>query len=111
MKFYRRNGIVFAFDDDQLDLVESDMIVMSDAEVTAHLSHSPQTPTRDDIERQRLIAYADPIVGSDRYFSEAARLTAMSATDEDIAAATAAGVARAAEIAAMYPWPENGDTA
>lgn len=67
--------------------------------------------TTEFVENQRLIAYANPITGSDRYFAEASRLTAMRAPAEDIEAAIAAGIARAAEIAAMYPWPEDSDTA
>ncbi|MFQ2097026.1 hypothetical protein [Aeromonas sp. 6P] len=66
--------------------------------------------TIDLVESQRLIAYSDPITGSDRYFSEASRLTAMTAPAEDIAAAIAAGITRASEIAAMYPWPANNQS-
>ena len=64
-------------------------------------------PSRHNIERLRLIAYADPITGSDRYFAEAARLMAIGGASADIDAATEAGITRAAEIAAMYPWPDT----
>ena len=64
-------------------------------------------PSRHELEHKRLIAYADPITGSDRYFAEASRLKAMGGAEADIVAATEAGIARAAEIAAMYPWPEQ----
>lgn len=44
----------------------------------------PEEPVKDhnairlkNIENQRLIAYADPITGSDRYLSESARLEAL----------------------------------
>lgn len=63
--------------------------------------------SRRDIEEQRLRAYADPITGSDRYFAEASRMKAMGGSAADIDAATEAGIARAAEIAAMYPWPAD----
>lgn len=65
----------------------------------------PEPPTREQIEAQRLRAYADPLTGSDRYFAEAARLQAMGAAQEEIEAASAAGAARYAEIQAEYPWP------
>lgn len=66
----------------------------------------PSVPmTADQIERRRLAAYADPIAGSDRYFSEVMRLNSMGGTAEEIAIARAAGESRYAEIKAEYPWP------
>jgi len=65
----------------------------------------PPPPTREQIEAQRLRAYADPLTGSDRHFAEAARLQAMGATAEEVDAAKAAGATRYAEIQAQYPWP------
>ena len=67
----------------------------------------PPASTREQIEAQRLRAYADPLTGSDRYFAEAARLQVMGATAEEIDAAKAAGAARYAEIQAQYPWPDD----
>ncbi len=54
-------------------------------------------------ERRRLKAYSDPSAGSDRYFAEASRLDAMG---EDGQISRDLGIARYAEIKAMYPWPE-----
>lgn len=71
-------------------------------------SETPDLPPADPrkmVEAARLQAYADPITGSDRYFSEAARLLAMGGTEEQIEAAQAAGAARSEEIQAMNPWP------
>lgn len=62
--------------------------------------------TRQDVERQRLSAYADPLTGSDRYFSEANRLEAMGQSIESIEAARKAGADRYTEIQAQHPWPE-----
>lgn len=66
---------------------------------------TPVPPTRDQIEAQRLRAYADPITGSDRHFAEAIRMQAMGADQAEIDAAKAAGAARYAEIQMEYPWP------
>lgn len=83
---------------------------VSDINHDEYFSVNPVAPvepkkSRDEIELMRLTAYADPVTGSDRYFSEASRLTAMGGSSADISAAMALGVSRAAEIAAMYPWP------
>lgn len=61
--------------------------------------------SRDQIEAQRLTAYADPVTGSDRYFSEVVRLNSMGGTPAEIAVARTAGESRYAEIQAEYPWP------
>lgn len=62
--------------------------------------------TRNEIEALRLLAYADPITGSDRYFAEAARVQATGETEEEVDVARCAGAARSAEIQARYPWPK-----
>ncbi|MGN5147434.1 hypothetical protein [Aeromonas veronii] len=106
MNYYKdKKGHVYAFDDDQLHLVTTGMVKMSQQEVEQHLNQ-PAPLSRADVEVLRLRAYNDPITGSDRYFAEAARLTAMGAAAADIEAATAMGVARAEEIVTMYPWPD-----
>lgn len=64
---------------------------------------TPSELTREQVEALRLAAYADPVTGSDRYFAEAARMTAMGEAGAD--AVIAAGVARYEEIQAEYPWP------
>lgn len=63
-------------------------------------------PTHSEIETLRRHAYADHDTGSDRYFAEAARTLAMGGSEVEIEAARTAGIARAVEIQALYPWPE-----
>lgn len=60
--------------------------------------------TREEVEAQRLRAYADPLTGSDRYFAEAQRESLLG-NAEAADAAKALGMARFAEIQAEYPWP------
>lgn len=67
-------------------------------------SWGPVPVTRAEIEANRLRAYADPLIGSDRYFSEAQRETLLGNT-EAAEAAKAQGLARYAEIQAENPWP------
>lgn len=59
--------------------------------------------TFQDIERFRIIAYSDPISGSDRLFSEAVRMQIMG--EEGYEEVRARAVARFEEIQAQYPWP------
>lgn len=61
---------------------------------------------REDVDRRRLIAYADPNTGSDRYFAEANRLEAQGMPVE-AAAARAAGVTRYEDIKAKHPRPSQ----
>ena len=61
--------------------------------------------TRQEVEASRLRAYADPVLGCDRYFAEAARLEAMGADQEEVDAARSAGALRYAQIRAEHPWP------
>lgn len=58
-----------------------------------------------DIETLRLQAYANPLTGSDRYFSEAGALQAegFTATSTEVKEAKAKGLARKLEIKALYP--------
>jgi hypothetical protein len=65
-----------------------------------------QPPTVEQVERRRLIAYSDPLTGSDRYFAESIRCEAAgkgSAAD----VAKRAGQARYEEIQKQNPWPEE----
>lgn len=62
-------------------------------------------PSHVEIESLRLLAYADAVSGSDRYFAEALRLQAMGASENEIETVRAAGLGRYAEIQAAYPWP------
>ena len=61
---------------------------------------------REEVDRRRLIAYADPRTGSDRFFAEAKRLEAQG-MPVAAAAARAVGVARYEEIKAKHPWPSQ----
>lgn len=60
-------------------------------------------PTKQDIELFRLRAYADPLLGSDRYFSEATRMQIMEESGFEEVRDRA--IARFEEIQAQYPWP------
>lgn len=65
----------------------------------------PPAPfTREEIEALRLRAYSDPLTGSDRHFAEAASMEVAGESGAD--ECRAAGLARRAEIQAMYPWPK-----
>jgi len=66
----------------------------------------PVPSQREQIETKRLQAYADPITGSDRFFSEATRLQMMGAAEDEIQAARQIGLDRYADIQASLPWPE-----
>ena len=73
----------------------------ADGKITKQLLPSaPQT--REDVERLRLAAYAEPVVGSDRYFAEANRMQVMGETGWE--AVREAGIARFNEIQARFPW-------
>jgi hypothetical protein len=65
----------------------------------------PEPPTHWLIKASRLIAFADPLNGSDRYFLDAMREQSNGNT-EAAEKSIAAGNARHSEIEAMYPWPE-----
>lgn len=49
MHFFKKENEVFAFDDDQLDLVTPEMVKMTDQEVELHIN--PQ-PTTEDLANQ-----------------------------------------------------------
>jgi hypothetical protein len=62
-------------------------------------------PTREEIELARLIAYSDPVSGSDRFFAESARMQAMG--EQGWEAVRDEGVARYQEIQASHPWGDS----
>ena len=98
------NGVVFAYDDEQLEMgLADDKVKLTQAEVAAHMA--PYKHTYDEIMNLRRMAYADPLVGSDRWFAEATRLTIMGAGADEVEVAKASGVSRYAEIQLEYPWP------
>lgn len=59
--------------------------------------------TREDVERLRLAAYAEPSSGSDRYFAEASRMQMMGEAGWE--KVRDAGIKRFNDIQALYPWP------
>jgi len=63
----------------------------------------PPPLTVEQIEAQRLAAYADPVAGSDRFFAEVSRMQAMGEAGWE--ALRDQGAVRYAEIKAEYPWP------
>ena len=62
--------------------------------------------SREEVERRRRKAYADPVNGSDRHFNEAARLRA-SGEHEEADIAEQKGIEAALKIKDKYPYPEN----
>lgn len=69
----------------------------------------PETaPNIEVVERQRLAAYADAETGSDRFFSEAARMQAMSEPGWE--AVREKAIARFREIQEQFPWPDDVPT-
>lgn len=64
--------------------------------------------TKGQVEELRLIAYANPISGCDRYFAEVMSLQAegFTASSVEVKEAKAKGLARKLEIQALYPYPE-----
>ncbi|HFT8653748.1 TPA: hypothetical protein ACGSS8_005481 [Pseudomonas aeruginosa] len=107
MKYFKdKDGGVFAFAGDGSDdeFIPDGLIPMSGAEVNAHLNPPAFPLTREQVEAQRLRAYAEPLTGSDRYFAEAQRETLLG-NAEAADAAKALGMARFAEIQAEFPWP------
>lgn len=81
-------------------------LIAANAEGRPVLSDPPPLPppTALEVEAARLRAYADPLIGSDRYFAEAQRESLLG-NAEAAEAAKALGLARFAEIQAEYPWP------
>jgi len=69
------------------------------------ISIAPKELNREEIESARLRAYADPLAGSDRLFSEAMRMQIMGeAGYQDV---RSKAISRFEEIQAQYPWPSE----
>lgn len=66
-------------------------------------SPDPEPLSAIKIEAMRLRAYADPLTGSDRLFSESTRMKIMGENGHEEVRARA--IARFEEIQAQYPWP------
>ena len=105
MNYYKDETCeVFAYDDEQVAAGLADgKTPMAPEEVEAHVNPPLPPITREQVEALRLTAYANPVTGSDRYFAEAARMSAMGEAGAD--AVTTAGAARYQQIQAEYPWP------
>lgn len=107
--FKSPTGEVFAYEtrEDRVSYGAKNLVEMSVSEVEEHLSPSQKGLSREQVEVLRLVAYADPLTGSDRFFVEAARLQAADAPAEEIETAKSNGVKRYEEIQAAYPWPDS----
>lgn len=70
-------------------------------------SKKADTLTLEQAEELRLIAYAHPVTGIDRHFAEVLSLQAegFAASSAEVKEAKARGLARKAEIQALYPYP------
>lgn len=105
--FYKdKEGIVFEYDSEEArkKYGKPDLVRMTDDEVKAHLALPSLTDA--DIERARLIAYSDPITGSDRFKLEA-DAERLSGNEEAAKAAEQKWLVRRKEIAAELPWVEG----
>lgn len=108
MKYFKdvETDEIFAFEEDgsQDHLIQSFMVRMTDDEVFNHLNPEAPALTRSEVERNRLIAYSDPVTGSDRYLSEqAAKLS--QGDEEGALKAEKLGMARRTQIQKENPWP------
>lgn len=103
------SGEVFAYEnnEDRDRFGPSDLRQMTKSEVDSHLSSSSAPSTREDVERMRRIAYADPITGSDPLYIEYQRAIATGEAEDLVDSARGAWLTRADEIASKYPWPEE----
>lgn len=110
MKYFKDSvtSEVFAFESDgsQDDYIRPELVLMTAQEVSEHLNPSPLPPTRESVTALRRAAYADPLTGSDPLYIEYQRELATNEDAAIIEASKSAWLARAAEIAAQYPWPE-----
>lgn len=105
--FKNTDGDVFAYEseDERNEYGAADLVRMSEADVQAHLNPPIKTPTREQVIEFRRLAYADPLTGSDPLYIEYQKALAMDEPADQVEAAKAAWLDRAAEIALQYPWP------
>lgn len=105
MKYFKTaDGNVFAFDEsDAGGWAEEGMVEMTAKEIKQHLNPPEPVLSKDEIEACRLRAYAQPLTGSDRLFSEAMRMQIMS--EEGYEHVRAHAIARFEAIQSQYPWP------
>lgn len=81
-----------------------DLVRMTADEVHLHLSAPSKSV--EDVQRQRLMAYADPIYGSDRYKSEA-YAERLAGNEEAAVEAERNLLIRREEIRKENPWPKS----
>lgn len=103
MRYFKLDGVVYAYDDDQVkNGLSKGKKELSRSEIDEHLSRYNSDPVQD-VDNLRKRAYADPIDGSDRLFSESTRMQIMG--ENDFEEVLARAIARFEEIQAKYPWP------
>lgn len=102
--FKNTAGEVFAYEskEDRALFGSEFLIAMTDSEAIAHLNATSPPPSRERMEAMRLRAYANPLTGSDRLFSESKRMQIMGEEGHEDVLARA--IARFEEIQAQYPW-------
>lgn len=84
-------------------------IILDDGSIVKR-PHTPEVQISNlEIENKRLIAYSDPIHGSDRYFCELLSLQAegYSANSSEVKQVKAKGLAKKLEIKTQYPYHEE----
>lgn len=101
------SGEVFAYESqDECDKFSpGGLSAMTSEEVEAHLNPPAKQLSREEVSELRRLAYADPLTGSDPLYIEYQRAIAMNDPADQIEAAKAAWLDRAAAIALQYPWP------
>lgn len=106
MKYYKVGSQVYAFlaDGSEDSFIPEGASPLSDDEIYAVLNPPPYVPTREEVEAARQVAYADPEMGSDRLFAQAARMEVMGEPGVD--AVRAAAIARYKEIQQSLPYPD-----
>lgn len=106
MNYFRtETGEVFAYDDEQVEIgLADDKTAMTLGEIEAHLNPAPISLTVEQVESARCQAFAHPLTGSDRYFSEALRRDAIGDT-AGAESARLAGIKRYEQIKAQHAWP------
>ena len=67
----------------------------------------PPPLSKEEVEANRVRAYAHPVTGTDRLFSEVLRMQTMGEADWEAVRDKAIG--RFNEIQALLPWPEGTD--
>lgn len=106
MKYFKesKTGEVYAYETEaeRKEWGSPELVKMTKAEIEAHLNPPNPSLTREQIEALRLRAYADPLTGSDRLFSESMRRQIMGEEGHEDVRARA--IARFEEIQAQYPW-------